>query len=379
VDPKLVIKSVGRTDTVGDDGGTTSTIEFATDGGYEGTADVYYATVAKGAGPPRYYDYTHQSGASFPSGKTACSIVIPIKSTNGVPTETDVYLLLVKDGKMSNLCDFLYENWVRYDFYGFVVKGAKEKPSIKEKFGIETQGPDGVTETFKMLDYFIQIGGLTDRPDVINLGDYINLGTLPNIGGSNVNFPRVIVVGINSFHSGNGVDGEYAVTANDRVDHVVFQFANLLPVRVMNSSASNTNGYGESAMRDFLTETLLPVVVDSRKGGVPKDLMWAPLRHVSGNPSTVQDLLWLPTEWEMCGAQSNSDSYETQTNQARLEYYTDNTSRIKGTAKYWLGSRSKDGDANFCVIDTNGTSSTASASESIGSAPAFCIGYDPAP
>jgi hypothetical protein len=153
---------------------------------------------------------------------------------------------------------------VRYDFYGFVVKGAKEKPSIKEKFGIETSGPAGVTETFKMLDYFIQIGGLTDRPDVINLGDYIDLGSFnpesSSGGGGNITTPRVIVVGINSFHSGNGVNGEYAVTANNRVDHVVFQFANLLPVHSMNSSATNTNGYGGSDMRTWLTDTFLPAL-----------------------------------------------------------------------------------------------------------------------
>jgi hypothetical protein len=88
----------------------------------------------------------------------------------------------------------------------------------------------------------------------------------------------------------------------------------------------------------------------------------------------------------MFGAQTNSDSnYETQTNQARLEYYTDNTSRkkmIEVTAtNYWLGSRStEEGNANFCAIDTSGASSTAAANaNNIGYAPAFCIGYEPAP
>ncbi|MDR0760015.1 MAG: DUF6273 domain-containing protein, partial [Treponema sp.] len=104
---------------------------------------------------------------------------------------------------------------------------------------------------------------------------------------------------------------------------------------------------------------------------VPKDLMWAPLRHVGG--ASLQDLLWLPTAGEMGGTGSSSETMGTQ---AWLEYYTDTESREKngssGSSSYWLGSPGSS-EASFVSIDSEGSSSFGNASTANGVAPAFCI------
>ncbi|MDR0758579.1 MAG: DUF6273 domain-containing protein, partial [Treponema sp.] len=261
-------------------------------------------------------------------------------------------------------------------WHGYVVNADEE--SIKDKFGIETSDKDGVTETFEMLHYFIKMGGLTDRPDVIKLGDSIDLASL-TVDGANITKLKLIVVGINSFHLGRGGgEGKYAVTANDKVPHVVLQFEVSTGSRGMNTDATNVGGYAGSEMRQYLIDKFLPGLVAA---GVPEELMWAPLRYVSDKGSgdgTVQDLLWLPTEWEILGGRSNSESnYETAANQAWLEYYTTNTKRQKG-GTYWLGSPAS-GDSNFCATVNNGSLTTSSASTVQGVIPAFCIGYKPAP
>jgi hypothetical protein len=120
--------------------------------------------------------------------------------------------------------------------------------------------------------------------------------------------------------------------------------------------------------------------------GVPDSVLWAPARYIAnggGNGATVADIitdkLWLPTEREMFGSRTYSNSiYETAANQARLEYYGENSKRIKhksGSSRqwYWEASPEAADASSFCAVDYAGTTANGDAGIVGGCAPAFCV------
>jgi hypothetical protein len=219
---------------------------------------------------------------------------------------------------------------------------------------------------------------------------------------------RLIVVGVNSFHSGKeGYDGTYTIEENDGTPHVVFQFQHIPVVRRMNAADTNEGGYEKSEMRKYL----VPVTGDSASGnfltglknaGVPEGVLWAPKRVLSKGRNgagsvTLSDKLWLPTEAEMFGYGHYSADGEMAENQAWLEYYDSeddgpgstyvHSSRLKlwcgvggypdgsiGLA-YWTGSAYKTGDDRYCVVFFDGTPDflCGNATRVNGVAPAFCV------
>jgi hypothetical protein len=296
-------------------------------------------------------------------------------------------------------------------------------PSIKEKFGITATEKAGVTATFTTLHAYIQAGGLDDG--VIRLGDWIDLegglivdayngegdftATNDDFGSDKGRLLRLIVVGINSFHSGRGMadsdtitqngdtDGKYDITDNDATPHVVFQFQNIPVKRRMNAldgeyNSTNAGGYAASEMRKYLVEVGNSeadandgkFLAGLKNAGVPEEALWAPKRFVSDKGSgtdnrntEISDLLWLPTEWELFGGNTKSvPADETAANQARLEYYASDEARRKYLAdryeKYW-GASPATGDGMFCAVEYTGSAIGHSASGAVGCAPAFCV------
>jgi hypothetical protein len=299
------------------------------------------------------------------------------------------------------------------------VAGAEGIPSIEAKFGISDvsglTGAAAVDAAFHELSAFIKKGGLSEQPPVINLGDWIDLerlevnayreGPITDTGGiTAVNreiepgdftygaLPfdgyegrtlRLIVVGINSFQPNE----PYNVPKNAGVGHVVFQFQNPPVLRRMNETATNDGGYALSEMREYL------VGVDGKGGnflaglktaGVPGDVLWSPMRYVANGyndtprvADPVTDLLWLPTEREMFGSQTNSSAVETEENQARLEYYTGNDYRKKfiGNNLMWwrLSSPHTGTPLWFSHVYSYGAPGRGGAGEAGGVAPAFCV------
>jgi hypothetical protein len=385
-----------------------------TTSGYNDEADVYYAEVTvasgkQGTDPPDEYSAYHST--PWPSIRAGISFTDTI---TGLDENTDVYLVVFKDGKVSE--PYKIPVVMEQDWFAYVV--APTKMEIRLKFDYIDQEADqvGVTDTFKKLHEFIQMGGLTERPDVINLGDYINLDSLSvdnyNEAGEIVDATntegvdnhtstkyyrlRLIVVGINSFRSG---PGDYTVTGNDE-DHVVFQFQGAPISRRMNPTDTNAGGYAASEMRKYLlndedsdgTTLRTSFLAGLVNAGVPKEVMWAPKRYVStkGAVAPLDDLLWLPTEREMFGSNDHSESSEeTGNNQARLKYYSWGSSTAKkyifGTEKkvngYWLGSpvrdegKADDRKIHFVYVTMEGTpvDHQASTNAAAGCAPAFCI------
>jgi hypothetical protein len=294
------------------------------------------------------------------------------------------------------------------------VRTRASKASIKANFGVTAPGAEGVAQTFTALHEFIQAGGLDKQSGVIKLGDWIDLeggltvaayGSGNNTGGFSHDAKkaveavkrqgqpwgtlcRLIVVGINSFHSGQGA---YTVMVNDNTPHVVFQFQNI-PVRRRMNAASTDGGYAVSEMRTYLTENFLAGL---NKAGVPDEVLWAPERVLSvgikrtGN-AAIKDKLWLPTEREMFQDGKNpfdgpyASDGETAENQARLEYYTDNTSRAKAWCgnifyypdmedgdSYWMSSADYSRTSSFCTVGRGETNH--GGLDIAGVAPAFCV------
>jgi hypothetical protein len=264
--------------------------------------------------------------------------------------------------------------------------GAKD---LKTRFNITAAGTAGVTAAFTALHYLITAPNsgdnyLTD----LTLGDWIDLDSLTvtqdtfNLGeisatntdlGEHGKLLRLIVVGINSF---SGING-------NSTPHVVFQFQNIPGTRRMEATNTNTNGYLGSEMRSYLTGNFRAGLVNA---GVPAAHLWAPSRRVANKGSgasaadTVADEVWLPTEYEMFGANpQSSTTYEAAGTQASFTgYYTTDASRIKynstnAAAYYWEASPLSASAADFCNVDTSGGFAGGFASVVEGCAPAFCI------
>jgi hypothetical protein len=124
---------------------------------------------------------------------------------------------------------------------------------------------------------------------------------------------------------------------------------------------------------------------------VPENVLWAPKRVLSAGADgtgsvTLSDLLWLPTEREMFGPEIYfSSNGETADNQARLAYYTDDSTRIKAwqgwypetdlSDDYWTGSAFFHNSYAFCAVLFDGSTSYFEANYSflLGVAPAFCV------
>ncbi|GMO67458.1 MAG: hypothetical protein Ta2A_15660 [Treponemataceae bacterium] len=277
----------------------------------------------------------------------------------------------------------------------------RTSPDIKAKFGVST-----AKEAFAKLHLLISSPkGTDDFTKIIALGDYIDLPALtidgititdaaitpgtPPFDGYDGRLLRLIVVGINSFNGKN----------DNNTPHVVFQFQNVPGTHRMNPNNNTEGGYKDSEMRAYLTGNFLAGL--KAAGGLTDAMLWAPKRKVwngflqseSGSSAntavdTIKDMLFLPTDWEMFGINDASASlYETDANQARLDYYATgdagNASRAKYNSAntavmYGLASPHFTQKGYFCSVGGAGTNlgdsgSGNSSSSTRGCAPAFCV------
>ncbi|GHT57844.1 hypothetical protein FACS1894109_10860 [Spirochaetia bacterium] len=294
--------------------------------------------------------------------------------------------------------------------YGIAVPSS---PDLTVKLGIRTSEEPltsgMVTNAFTSLHKLISSPeGSEDFKTIIHTGDYIDLAGLTvaryhtgteaadgtdtdsdtnlengainatnvELGGGHGWLLRLIVVGINSFNGKNG----------NNTPHVVFQFQNVPGTHRMNGTNTNSGGYWGSEMRNYLAAPDGSgaggyFLTGLTNAGVPDSVLWAPSRRVWNGVATAEtivDKLFLPTEWEMFGSQSNSHATETATNQAWLEYYASPASRIKYDSSdaanwYWLASPAASSTTHFTNVDPGGGGSSNYASSVGGVAPAFCV------
>jgi hypothetical protein len=192
-----------------------------------------------------------------------------------------------------------------------------------------------------------------------------------------------VIAGKNSFKGKNG----------NAYDHVVFHSRNVLGYsgetnadgHYMNPTNDNTTGYLDCKMRQYLLNNMQPALAAL---GIPFEESWikAPARKVSkgGTASdpgahTITDKLFLPTEYEMFGANTYSNTNaEAAADQGRLSFYDSNAKRTKynkdnASRIYWLASPYSGTSTSFCYVSASGSASIYYASHVRGIAPAFCV------
>jgi hypothetical protein len=266
------------------------------------------------------------------------------------------------------------------------------------KFGIKqttatAHTTTDVTLAFNALHAYINDSGVFSSDtlsgssgNVVRLGDFIDLpslhvtayvsgGTINEsyntvFSGSSGTLLRVIVVGINSFNRRGEQPTDYVDTP-----HVVFQFQNIPGTHRAHPYDGTSVAYYSSEMRGYIIGNYLTGL---KNAGVPDNCFFVPKRAIFNGTSGVDiisDRLWLPTEREIFNAQYYSQ-YETEDNQAYLEYYNTTIKRYKflksGDAlAWWLSSRSS---SNNIYSTTNaGTFGVSNVVAENGIAPAFCI------
>ncbi|MDR0527960.1 MAG: DUF6273 domain-containing protein, partial [Spirochaetaceae bacterium] len=244
-----------------------------------------------------------------------------------------------------------------------------------------------VTATFNKVSAYIKTQSAADvNPStglgVIQLGDYVNLKSL-NVAVYNSNSAvsitntdagndklRVMVVAINPYYDMNG--------NGTTTPHLIFHFKDFPGSARMEATDTSANGYLNSEMRTYLTGTYWPAL---QTAGVPDAVVWPVSRRAANKGSgasgthTIEDKLWLPTEREMFGSNTNSSStYETDANQGRFAYYDSDWMRAKSTGWYWLASPWFGAMSfGFCYVYGYDYLYSAISSNLGGCDPAFCV------
>jgi hypothetical protein len=220
--------------------------------------------------------------------------------------------------------------------------------------------------------------------------------------GGAINLTQNADLGEHGMHLGfrivskNGHKGKNGIT----YDHVVFHMINIpgygldasAAGHYMHSSETNTIGYAGCMGRQYLLNNMLPAL---QALGIPFDQPWikALPRRVSkgganNNPGydNIEDKLILPSEYEMSGTHTYSNSQaEAAADQGRWEYYDSDARRVKydkGNAMKhcWLASPSAANASYFCNVISTGIAGHSSAHSGatpeyalLGFSPAFCV------
>jgi hypothetical protein len=257
--------------------------------------------------------------------------------------------------------------------------------------GHACQSTAEVTQVFNMVSQTV-VGGNAEN---FVLGDYISVYSLTvpasyDSGGA-------IYLSITDVIDGVPMTCFYIVAKNfmkgingNTQDNVVFQSRHCLGFgdvtdahgHYMNITNDNTTGYLNCKMRQYLVNSMQAAL---EVAGVPLAAHgYAPARRVSkggsaSNPGydTIQDKVFLATEFEMFGAYTYSNS-TVEINQGRLSLYQDNSKRVKkskngSSVYYWVASPYSGSSGNFAVVASDGSPSNSTANRIGGVAPAFCV------
>lgn len=147
-----------------------------------------------------------------------------------------------------------------------------------------------------------------------------------------------------------------------------FMAEKIITTNAMNSSNTTSGGWKSTAMRTFLSGTLLPAM-DSSLREVIKAVKTSYNTASGSSLSTCSDSLWLASEKEVFGS-SNYDSAGTQ-----FAHFANGNSKVKyngsSAGRWWL--RSVSSSPAFRYVSTDGSADYNSASASYGVVPCFCI------
>jgi hypothetical protein len=259
--------------------------------------------------------------------------------------------------------------------------------------GRACQSPAEVTQVYNMVSQTVQSGNAANFVDE----DYVDLVSLTVTAGYDAG--GGITLSINDIVDGAPMTRFYITAKNfmkgkngNTQDNVAFHSRHCLGYsgvtgadgHYMNPSNDNTTGYLNCKMRQYLINNMAAAL---EAAGVPLAAHgYAPARRVSkggaaADPGydTIQDKVFLPTEWEMFGARTYSNANaEAEAYQGRFTLYQDNASRVKKAkgnvaTVYWLASPYSGTAHIFTLVHSDGTPHYNSAYGAYGVAPAFCV------
>ena len=183
----------------------------------------------------------------------------------------------------------------------------------------------------------------------------------------NVNNHTYAVMGFNNFELTNHSNyGGTHTTAG-----LTFGTVDCVGKYQMNSSNTNSGGWGECLMRTSTMPTL--------QNGMPDTIAQVRVPYVNYEQSPIlysDDYMFLPAEVEVFGTRTNSLQAEANA-LTQFAYYKNGGSKIKslsGSAVWWwLRSVYFNDSSNFCGVNRSGSANVSLASNSRGVAPCFCV------
>jgi hypothetical protein len=284
---------------------------------------------------------------------------------------------------------------------GGVPPGSSPRNLAITLLGAEPTNASDVTTIVNKISQTIRNGNINN----LVVGDYFGLKSLTIAAGHDTG--GAFSKSTNEEISGHGRWLDMVIVSKNGLknkngntaDHVIIQPRNVLSTMTSNSAGghylestnTNQNGYLGCKGRQFIINEVLTGL---QNAGIPfnTDVILSLTRKVANKGSdatgldTIADKLWLPTEWEIFGANtyswSSGNAAEIESNQGRLEFYQSANDRIKYaliggsvTAVYWWEASPYYGNSSdFCDVLTGGGVSYNYASYGFGVAPAFPIG-----
>ena len=140
----------------------------------------------------------------------------------------------------------------------------------------------------------------------------------------------------------------------------------------MNKSRTNEGGWAASDMRRYLNKTIFALLPDDLQAVIAPAKI---AQIIDGERIECEDNLFLISKTQAFG---KGDWTEYEPDDTHLDIFKTERDRVKecgnnGTWFWWLRSPMASSSAHFCGVNSNGTSGSNSANNSIGVAFGFCI------
>lgn len=143
----------------------------------------------------------------------------------------------------------------------------------------------------------------------------------------------------------------------------------------MNETGTNTGGWKSSVMRSTSLPAILALVPEEMQSGIREVSKKTSTGGASATIETVSDKLFLLSEVEVCGTEGDSAAGEG----TQYAYYKDGPGNRKvklrsgSLSSWWLRSPDSAATDAFCYMSAGAYVSTATSSQTIGVAFAFCL------
>ena len=242
---------------------------------------------------------------------------------------------------------------------GFLYDGLPNDWNTMKEIAKMISGASGSINANTTGSIYVNKGGLGYK---ITPGDTINVT-------STAGTHAYAVMGFNNFALTNrGNYGGTHTTAG-----LTFGMVDCVESYKMNSSLTNSGGWGACSMRTSTMSTL--------QSGMPGTLAQVKVPYVDyNNQSTIlysDDYIFLPAEKEVQGTRRYSPEAEANA-LTQFAYYKNGGSKIKNlpsgsSAGWWLRSVLYNGDIYFCCVGGRGGASSVVVSATAGAAPCFCV------